>query len=223
MLEMELFELCWRVALALLLGALIGLERNRRVKEAGIRTHGIVSAGACVFMLISQFAINPAYNGNFDATRIASTIVTGVGFLGVGIIYNRSGHMQGLTTAAGVWATAAIGMCCGAGRIDLVYLAIFVTVLLIFFQFLFHKPLKFLSHKTEKNIKIKFDKGGSLGIDDLKSIGRIRACSYKKEEDKVVCTCTVSLFNLDATADVAREIIEKYPDVKSVDYLGPIS
>lgn len=217
---MGIGELFWRSALALLLGSLVGLERNRRVKEAGIRTHGIVSLGACVFMLISQFAVTKGTS--FDATRIASTIVTGVGFLGVGIIYNRSGQMQGLTTAAGVWATAAIGMCCGAGNIYFVYLAIFTTLIIIFFQFLFHKPLKFLSHKTEKNVKIKFVKDGELSIDDLKNLGRIRSCSYKKEEGVVICTCTVSLFDLDATAEVARSIIENYPSVKSVDYLGPI-
>ena len=60
-----------------------------------------------------------------------------------------------------------------------------------------------------------------MSIDDLKTIGKIRACTYKKEEDKIICTCTVSLFNLDATADVARDIIENYPDVKQVEYLGP--
>ena len=219
---MEIKELFWRVALALLLGSIVGLERNRRVKEAGIRTHGIVSAGACVFMLVSQFAIIDL-GGKYDATRIASTIVTGVGFLGVGIIYNRSGHMQGLTTAAGVWATAAIGMCCGAGNRDFVYLAIFVTAIIVVYQYLFHKPLKFLSHKTEKNVKIKFVKGEGLSIDNLKEMGRIRTCTYKREGEQIICSCTVSLFNLDATADVARSIIHDYPSVISVDYLGPLS
>ena len=117
---MEFIEYLWRIGVALLLGAIIGLERNKRVKGAGIRTHGIVSVGACLFMLISQYA----YEGvGWDASRIASTVVTGVGFLGVGIIYNRSGAMQGLTTAAGVWTTAAIGMCCGSSNITFVLVA----------------------------------------------------------------------------------------------------
>ncbi len=217
---MQIWEYIVRIAIALVLGGLIGLERNRRVKEAGIRTHGIVAFGACIFMLVSQFAINKSINGNFDATRIASTIVTGVGFLGVGIIYNRSGTMQGLTTAAGVWATAAIGMCCGAGERVFVLIAVIATLIIILFQFMFHRPLKWLAHKTEKNIKIKFIRDEKANVQAFRKLGKIITCSAKKDGDEIVYTCVISLFNLDANADIIEQILCDYPSAKSVEFLG---
>ena len=92
--------------LSVLLGFLIGLERKFRFKEAGIRTHTIVSFGAALMMVISKHA----FGSDADSARVAAQIVSGVGFLGAGMIVYKQHEVKGLTTAAGVWATAGVGM-----------------------------------------------------------------------------------------------------------------
>ena len=110
-----------RMLIAIICGLAIGFERKSRSKEAGIRTHAIVCLASCLFMILSKYLAAPIFSdiaGNKfdgDATRIASQVVTGIGFLGAGIIMYRRDVMHGLTTAAGVWATAAIGMAIGSG------------------------------------------------------------------------------------------------------------
>ena len=97
------------VLLSVLLGFIIGLERKQRFKEAGIRTHTIVCFGAAIMTVISKNI------GAGDPGRIAAQIVSGVGFLGAGMIVYKQHEVKGLTTAAGIWATAGVGMACGAG------------------------------------------------------------------------------------------------------------
>lgn len=215
---MGFWEYCWRICLSLLLGGLIGLERNRRTKEAGIRTHGIACVGACVFMLLSQFAF--VEGTDFDASRIASTTVTGIAFLGAGIIYSKNMALQGLTTAAGVWATVAIGMCCGAGKIVFVYVAILVTFLIILFQFMFHRPLKFLAHKTERMVRIKYIKTSDDDIEMFKKYGRVTGYSIKKEDDKFICVCMLSLFDLDANSYAVDNLFKLSENVISAEFIS---
>jgi putative Mg2+ transporter-C (MgtC) family protein len=105
-------------ALALLLSAIIGLEREFRQKQAGLRTQTLVGAGAALFMLISKYGFNDVLEPGrivVDPSRVAAQIVTGVGFLGAGLIFVRQDAVRGLTTAAAVWVTAAIGAAAGAG------------------------------------------------------------------------------------------------------------
>lgn len=214
---MTFLDFVWRAIVALVLGVVVGIERNTRVKEAGIRTHGIVSLAACVFMMISQFAIEGVA---FDGSRIASQIIPGIGFLGVGIIYNRRGTMQGLTTAAGVWATAAIGMCCGSSNIWFVLLAVVVTVIIVIFQLIFHKPIKFLSHKTETNIKVKFIKDKGYFTDNLKKHGKIVGYSIKKENEEVMCSCTISILGAKEVDSIVDKIYEESESIKSVEVVN---
>jgi putative Mg2+ transporter-C (MgtC) family protein len=106
------------LGLALVLSALIGLEREIRQKSAGLRTHTLVGVGAALFMLISKYGFNDVLEPGrviLDPSRVAAQIVTGVGFLGAGLIFVRHDSVRGLTTAAAVWVTAAIGACAGAG------------------------------------------------------------------------------------------------------------
>jgi putative Mg2+ transporter-C (MgtC) family protein len=106
------------LGLALLLSALVGLEREIRQKSAGLRTHTLVGVGAALFMLISKYGFMDVLEPNrvvVDPSRVAAQIVTGVGFLGAGIIFVRRDSVRGLTTAAAIWVTAAIGACAGAG------------------------------------------------------------------------------------------------------------
>ncbi len=112
----------WRqvaeLGLALLLSALVGLEREIRQKSAGLRTHTLVGVGAALFMLISKYGFNDVLEPGkivVDPSRVAAQIVTGIGFLGAGIIFVRRDAVRGLTTAAAIWVTAAIGACAGAG------------------------------------------------------------------------------------------------------------
>ena len=135
------------LALAALLGFFIGLERKLRDKEAGIRTHTVVSFGAALMMLISKFA----FDAEADSARVAAQIVAGIGFLGAGIIVYRKNIVHGLTTAAGVWTTAGIGMACGGG---LWLVAILATFILVFLQWFLHR--KIFRHKKMYSIKIVF-------------------------------------------------------------------
>jgi putative Mg2+ transporter-C (MgtC) family protein len=105
------------LAMAFVLSAVIGVERQRRLKSAGLRTHTLVGLGAAVFTLVSAYGFK-AMIGNdviLDPSRIAAQIVSGIGFLGAGVIFVRQNAVAGLTTAASIWVTAAVGMACGAG------------------------------------------------------------------------------------------------------------
>ena len=135
--------------LSVLLGFLIGMERKMRSKEAGIRTHTIVCFGSALMMLISIHA----FGDSSDAGRVAAQIVSGVGFLGAGIIVYRQQEVRGLTTAAGVWATAGVGMACGGG---MYLIAIGATVLLVLVQCLFHLPWGIFKTKRTYSVKIEF-------------------------------------------------------------------
>jgi putative Mg2+ transporter-C (MgtC) family protein len=112
----------WRqsaeLGLALVLSAAIGLEREIRQKNAGLRTHTLVGVGAALFMLISKYGFTDVLEPRLvvlDPSRMAAQIVTGVGFLGAGLIFVRRDSVRGLTTAASIWVTAAIGSASGAG------------------------------------------------------------------------------------------------------------
>lgn len=106
------------LALAFVLSTLIGVERQRKLKSAGLRTHALVGLGAAVFTLVSAYGFSSVVEGSsviLDPSRIAAQIVSGIGFIGAGVIFVRQNAVTGLTTAASIWVTAAIGMACGAG------------------------------------------------------------------------------------------------------------
>ena len=124
-----------RIAIGGLLGLAIGIERTRRQKEAGMGTHFTVGLASALFTCIGY-----AFDEFGDAARIAAQVVTGIGFLGAGIIFFRRGSLHGLTTAAIIWCTAAIGMCCGTG---MYILATVCALLVIIVQLILHtKPFK---------------------------------------------------------------------------------
>lgn len=120
----------FKLALAMLLGAAIGIERRYKGQKAGLRTFALISMGACLAMLISIY-IPQVYLGlkNGDPGRIAAQVVSGVGFLGAGAIIQMKGSVRGLTTAAGIWMTACIGLAVGAGMYAI---AVAATLLIIF-------------------------------------------------------------------------------------------
>jgi putative Mg2+ transporter-C (MgtC) family protein len=127
-------EELWRVVVAAGLGGAVGLERELREREAGFRTHLLVSVGSCLFTLVSAYGFNEFLTGGgnvvrTDPTRIAAQIVTGVGFLGAGAIIRQGFSVRGLTTAATLWVVAAIGMASGAGYFSA---AVITTALVLF-------------------------------------------------------------------------------------------
>src|ERR1700761_9148376 len=122
------WDLIWRLGLALLLSASIGLDRELRQKSAGLRTYTLVGLGSALFMLISKYGFFDVLAENevvLDPSRVAAQIVSGIGFIGAGLIFVRQDAVRGLTTAAGVWLTAAVGAAAGA---SLPVLAIATTV-----------------------------------------------------------------------------------------------
>ncbi|MDO8625899.1 MAG: MgtC/SapB family protein [Candidatus Magasanikbacteria bacterium] len=100
-----------QVLLAAVLGGLLGFQRERLGKPAGPRTYALVTAGSALFTILSIYGFGPN-----DTARVASNIVVGMGFLGAGLIFQRDGHIDNLTTAAGLWASAAVGMAVGTGH-----------------------------------------------------------------------------------------------------------
>ncbi|OJU84316.1 MAG: magnesium transporter MgtC [Solirubrobacterales bacterium 70-9] len=128
------WDLVWRLGLALALSASIGLDRELRQKSAGLRTYTLVGLGSALFMLISKYGFFDVLVPNdvvLDPSRIAAQIVSGIGFIGAGLIFVRRDSVRGLTTAAGVWLTAAVGAAAGASLPVLAIattLAYFLTV-----------------------------------------------------------------------------------------------
>ena len=167
---MNSFEAEWilRVLDAVAAGVGIGFERHNHAKEAGIRTHALVALGSCVLMLISKYGFWEY--GNPDPARVAAQVVSGIGFLGAGIIFVRHEVIQGLTTAAGIWTTSAMGMCFGAGMYELGFIC-FVTMFII--QIIFKKIFVFNAPKTSIYLKIYMQKDatGKDVSECLKNIG----------------------------------------------------
>ena len=120
----EELEMAVRLLAAGLFGGAIGWERESAEKPAGVRTLALVSIGAALFTVVSAMA----FEGDADPTRIASTVVTGIGFIGGGVIFRTGLTVIGLTTAATIWTAAAIGMASGAG---MYFISFFATVLVV--------------------------------------------------------------------------------------------
>lgn len=152
---MEELIYVFRVIIAGICGIIIGYERKSRAKEAGIRTHFIVASAAALIMIVSKYgffdliqqAIAEGVEVKLDPSRIASCIVSGVGFLGAGMIFVQKYTIKGLTTAAGIWATAGIGMAIGSG---LYITGILFTFLIYLAQVVLHRDSKFLSVRHMK-------------------------------------------------------------------------
>ena len=164
--DLSLAELTLRIGLAAALGGVIGLERELREREAGLRTHLLVALGAALFTIVSAYAWSDWSFSNrsgivFDPTRIAAQIVTGVGFLGAGAIIRQGLTVRGLTTAATLWAVAAIGMAVGAGY----YAAAVITTVVVIVSLW---PLRVLAYHVftrirpeERPLEIELPSGAS--------------------------------------------------------------
>lgn len=146
------YEFILRIFTAALLGSLIGLEREYRSKEAGFRTHFLVAMGSALFMIVSAYGFQTAMGDDdlqrWDVSRVAAQVVSGIGFIGAGTIIFRKDEnvVSGLTTAAGLWVTAAIGLACGGGM----YILSIVSTLLVLIGM---EAFNYFLHRFDKHRK----------------------------------------------------------------------
>jgi len=157
------WEFILRIFVAAMLGGAIGLEREYRAKEAGLRTHFLVALGSALFMIVSAHGFSEIKLGEeqrWDIARIAAQVVTGIGFIGAGtIIFHKSENViRGLTTAAGVWVTAAIGLACGGG---MYILAIVSTALVLIGLEVFNLLIGWLTKRHKRKLEEQIRKNAS--------------------------------------------------------------
>lgn len=141
-----------RLLAALLLGAVVGLERERQERAAGLRTVTMVSLGSCLFTIVGAYGF-----GQTDPSRVAAQVVTGIGFLGAGTIFLRKDLVRGLTTAATIWSVAAIGMAAGTAQ----YVIALFTTLLILLVLMVLKPIerRFFKRPNEAQVSMIVPRG----------------------------------------------------------------
>lgn len=187
-----------RMLIAIICGLAIGFERKSRSKEAGIRTHAIVCLASCLFMILSKYLTVPIFSDitggtfNSDATRIAAQVVTGIGFLGAGIIMYRRDVMHGLTTAAGVWATSAIGMAIGGG---FVVTGVVATAMILLLQLIFHLPIKAFTTRHIALVKMQiWVENDDVLPQIMEKLGSKKISSYKAKQvgESLIATVEVA-------------------------------
>ncbi|HTV34483.1 MAG TPA: MgtC/SapB family protein [Methylocella sp.] len=152
------------LALAFVLSALVGLEREARQKSAGLRVNTLVGVSAALFMLISKYGFTSVLKEGqviVDPSRVAAQVVSGIGFIGGGIIFMRRDVVRGLTTAASVWLTAAVGMACGAG---LPVLAVATTIGHFIIMLIFPKLLRYMPRDRRSATMLRITYKEGLGL-----------------------------------------------------------
>ncbi|OKL47231.1 hypothetical protein BSR29_06330 [Boudabousia liubingyangii] len=147
---------------AFVICSLLGVERHFHQKNAGVKTHVLVGMGSCIFTLISAYGFAPVLGADvhLDPSRIAAQIVSGIGFLGAGVIFVNNDTVRGLTTAATVWLSAAIGMACGASMIPLAVYALFLHYVTVFAI----GPLSNLVPETGRNKRTVIEYEAGQGV-----------------------------------------------------------
>ena len=150
-------ELLFRLIVACFLGYFIGYERKNRDKSAGMRTHAIVCLGAALMMIVSKYAFRDI--PDYDASRVAAQIVSGIGFLGAGVIFVnvKNSTVSGLTTAAGIWTTAGVGMAIGGGAY---FIGCSAAVLVVVIQIVLHQATRLTAEPVRSFLKLTVDEKG---------------------------------------------------------------
>ncbi|MBI2631231.1 MgtC/SapB family protein [Candidatus Nomurabacteria bacterium] len=142
-------EIILRLTVAVGLGIIVGLERLFVHKDAGMKTHALVSLGSALFVIISEMiALKYQAIGGFDPTRIASQIIVGIGFLGAGSIMLYGSQLRGLTTAGGLWVMAGIGMAAGFGFFGLAFIVTVLVLLILILVNIIEKPIRKISEEN---------------------------------------------------------------------------
>jgi len=182
----------WNLILRLfvggLLGGLIGLEREIRAKGAGTRTHFIVALGSALYMIVSQYA----FFGSFDTSRVASGVVSGIGFIGAGVIIFQKNVIRGITTAAGLWVAAAVGMACGGGMFFIAGAATLLTLLCLEMLHFFH--IRYGEKVVELDLS-STDSRGLLSVLDILKAQGMNVDSYSISDGKLHLSLRLKLRN----------------------------
>lgn len=177
-------ELLLRIAIACILGIMIGNERKNRNKSAGIRTHALVAMGSALMMVVSKYGfIDILEFGKNDGARIAAQVVSGVGFLGAGVIFVRHNLISGLTTSAGIWATAGVGLAVGAG---LYVIGIASGLMIILMQDITHRLSHFAAVAICGIIRMTIvqEEGAVKKMENFLESRRVEIASVKVHKNK---------------------------------------
>lgn len=209
-----------RIFLAAVLGALVGLERTKRQKEAGVRTHCIIACAAAVFMILSKYAfVDPAPvlgSRGADGARIAAQVVSGISFLGAGVIFKNGNTIRGLTTAAGIWATAAIGMAIGAG---MYWVGLTTTAVMMVAQVVLHRFPVAGDAATTQDIAVCMDDTPELysALEELllSHGGKVTDSSLAKTSGSITLELTVRLTEPIAYEEALR-FMQEHPGVERI-------
>lgn len=210
-----LIELLLRVVVAGVCGAIIGLERSKRLKEAGLRTHCVVAIASALIMVLSKHGF--AELGLGDPARLAAQIVSGIGFLGAGVIFKNGNVVRGITTAAGIWAVAAIGMAFGAG---MYIVGLFTTAFMMVVQIVLHKfPVGNDAHNSNeiKIVMLDTPESRQLMKSKLKSEWGlvVGTKAYREESGKRMIQITVKSTGVMAPERIT-EMLDLYPEIISI-------
>ena len=209
-----------RIFLAAVLGALVGLERTKRQKEAGVRTHCIIACAAAVFMILSKYAfVDPAPvlgSRGADGARIAAQVGSGISFLGAGVIFKNGNTIRGLTTAAGIWATAAIGMAIGAG---MYWVGLTTTAVMMVAQVVLHRFPVAGDAATTQDIAVCMDDTPKLysALEELllSHGGKVTDSSLTKTSGSITLELTVRLTEPIAYEEALR-FMQEHPGVERI-------
>ncbi len=202
------WEALLRLGVACGLGAAIGLEREIRDREAGVRTHLLVSLGAALFTIVSAFGFHDFLIANdqivrTDPSRIAAQIVTGIGFLGAGAILREGVSVRGLTTAATLWVVAAIGMACGAGYYWPAVAATALTILALW-------PLRTVAYRLIEQIRPEENRI-TVELREREAIGHLLALVQNVRDIEVRDQADRRVVQLD-TPDADEELVSRLAD-----------
>ncbi|WP_166542630.1 MgtC/SapB family protein [Acutalibacter sp. 1XD8-36] len=210
-----------RIFIAALCGLVIGYEREARLKMAGIRTHTIIAMAASLMVVVSKygfFDVIKIDGVSVDASRIAASVVTGIGFLGAGIILNHKRSISGVTTSAGIWATLGIGMAIGAGMWAL---GIGSTLLLLGIQFFFHKNWRILNGSNAGKILLHMKKGDDTReriVSALTNMNIQVISTHLNIFDNSFIEVSLSVvFPKDFSAENTMTLMANYPEIASID------
>ena len=199
-------EMLLRLVAALVSGALIGYERSFHGRPAGLRTHVLVCLASSLLMLVTVFEAHWVLTGpgeiRLDPTRMAQGIMTGIGFLGAGVVVKEGLNVRGLTTAASIWITAAIGILAGVGMYVPMALAVLMTLMVLsLFRWIEAK----VPTQTYFNFDVKYEKAGNLSEDDMRALIKqhgfsIADFSYRLETEGRVLRHSMTLRTTDRTS-----------------------
>lgn len=209
-----------RILIGAICGFAIGFERKSRSKEAGIRTHTIVCMASTVMMIVSKYGFLDQITGGergSDVGRIAAQVVSGIGFLGAGIIFYKRDFLHGLTTAAGIWATAGIGLAIGAGML---VVGVVSTAVLVLMQVLLHKPIKVFRGKTMNILKMVIIIESPETIDKISYIFEVKKFVKFKtvnNESGIVTADVEAATELNFSAKELYEFAKSYSFIKSIE------